>query len=149
MGFFDKLFNRSKTDNSTQSVLENISEGELLGFLRYESTYRYQQYKLPRYHEDKYPATLESVLGNIMDKFIGHVVSMTMISTGEAGKTMEVKHETDHSTILNTRLFPLVRTKIEEGVYMPRRGQNITFILKFNEEAPEREAVVFLRGVPG
>ena len=149
MGFFDKLFNRSKTDNSTPFVLDNISEGELLGFLRYESTFRYQEYKFPRYHEDKNPATLESVLIQIMDKFIGHVVSMTMISTGEAGKTMEVKHENDRLAILNTRLFPLVRTKIEEGVYMPRRGQNVTFILKFSEEAPQREAVVFLRGIPG
>ena len=74
---------------------------------------------------------------------------MAYIRTGELGKTLDVHYESDTSTILNTRLFPLVRTTNDKGEYVPLKGENVTFFLKFNDEAPAREAIVFLRGVPG
>lgn len=147
MGFFDKLFNKGKTQNDNIQPVE-FDDGKIEGFVRYEAASRSQGWNFPRYHEKKNPATLGGVLDNVMNRFMPNVVSMSIISTGETGKSLEVSHETDRSAILNTKLFPLIRTKDEHGRYIPRKGQNVTFILKFNDKAPSREAVVFLRGVP-
>lgn len=148
MGLFDKLFKKDKSDFEANTPLE-ILEGELYGFLRYEATHRAQGVRLPHFHEKSNPATLGSIL-NITTRFwIPDIISMSCISTGELGKTLEVRHETDPSTILNTKLFPLVRQTNDKGEYVPLRGQNVTFIVRFNVKGQIQEAIVFLRGVPG
>lgn len=148
MGFFDKLFNKGKTQNYNSQPIE-FEDSKIEGFVRYEATFRAQGWNFPRYHEKKHPATLGEVLDKVVNKFMPNVVSMSILSTGKSGKTLEVKHETDRSTILKTKLFPLIRTTDENGQYIPRKGQNVTFVLKFNDKAPSREAIIFLRGVPG
>lgn len=148
MGFFDKLFNKGKTQNDNIQPVE-FDDGKIEGFVRYEAASRSQGWNFPRYHEKKNPATLGCVLDNVMNRFMPNVVSMSILSTGKSGKTLEVKHETDRSTILKTKLFLLIRTTDENGQYIPRKGQNVTFVLKFNDKAPSREAIIFLRGVPG
>ena len=148
MSIFDKLFKKVKNEKESVTPIE-IDEQKLEGFIRYEAARRAQGWDFTRFNEKTHPATLGEVLDNVMNKFMPNVASMSIISTGESGKTLEVKHETDRSAILNTKLFPLVRTTDENGQYIPRKGQNVTFVLKFNDKAPSREAVVFLRGVPG
>lgn len=142
MGLFDKLFKKNKSSSA-------IPDGELLGFLRYEATFRTQEANLPRFHEDTNPATLGSLLGIVVSKLIPHIESMSCIRTGELGKTLDVHHESDPTAILSTRLFPLVRKKNDDGEYIPLKGENVTFILNFNDNAPTKEAIVFLRGIPG
>lgn len=148
MGFFDKLFNRA--DKQKEEVIPvKFDESRLEGFMRYEAARRAQGWDFTRFNEKTNPATVGSVLSNVMKDFMNHVVSMSVISTGEAGKTVDVKHVTDTSAIMNTKLFPLVRTTDDKREYIPLKGQNVTFVLKFSKEAPSREAVVFLRGIPG
>ena len=102
MGLFDKLFKKDKSDFEANTPLE-ILEEELYGFLRYEATHRAQGVRLPHFHEKSNPATLGSIL-NITTRFwIPDIISMSCISTGELGKDLEVRHETDPSTILNTK----------------------------------------------
>lgn len=148
MGLFDKIFKRDKSNQENNSPIE-IPDGELLGFLRYEATSRAQECRFPHFHEKSNPATIGSVLNSVVSKLMPHLQTMAYVRTGELGKTLDVHYESDTSTILNTRLFPLVRTTNDKGEYVPLKGENVTFFLKFNDEAPAREVIVFLRGVPG
>jgi tetratricopeptide (TPR) repeat protein len=147
MGFFDRLFRKDKANQNNAPI--EIPEGELLGFLRYEATFRAQECRFPRFHEKSNPATIGSVLNVVISKLLPHIKSMSCVRTGELGKTLDVRYESDPSNILNTKLFPLIRTRNDKGEYIPLKGENVTFILKFDEKAPAREAIVFLRGTPG
>ena len=142
MSLFSNLF-KTDTTKSDNSLAIKFNEKELEGFFRYESTNRTLVTR-KHWHSDSDPATLELILSGILNKYENHICSMTIISTREQGKVMNVHKETNISEIKSTQLFPLLEASGDDYY-----DNHVTITLKFSEGAPSRAVLLFLRMVPG
>ena len=124
-------------------IASAFNEKELEGFFRYETTNSTQVMR-KHWHSESDPATLGLILSNILNKYENYICSMTIVSTKEHGKSVDVHRETNISEIRDTRLFPLLEASAEDYY-----DNHVTITLKFSEGAPSRAVVLFLRMVPG
>lgn len=148
MSILDRLFGKGKPQDSTPEPV-HFDESEMMGYLRYNSTAKYQGYRFDHFNKNSNPATLRTVLSSIMSSVLSRVSAMTCVSTSQKGAVLDVKHETDREKILDTKLFPLVYTIDQNGGYTPITGLNVTLILQLDGEESFKELVVFLRAMPG
>lgn len=148
MSIFDKIFRRGKSDAEPQKPV-SFDKTEMLGYLKYNSTSKYQGYRFDHFNKESNPATLRAILNPLLSSVLPYISAMTCVSTSGMGKVLDVRHETDRESILDTKLFPLIFMTDENGSVTPICGQNVTIILKVDGKLPFNELVVFLRGMPG
>ena len=124
-------------------ITSAFNEKELEGFFRYQTTNSVQVMR-KHWHSESDPATLGLILSDILKKYENYICSMTIISTKEHGKSVDVHRETNISEIRSTTLFPLLEASADDYY-----DNHVTMTLKFSEGAPSRAVVLFLRMVPG